>query len=71
MTDKRGGAAYNRKLSHKRAESVYKYLMNKGIAPERMIFQGYGFDKPLVEGKGEAVWSQNRRVQFMILKKAP
>jgi outer membrane protein OmpA-like peptidoglycan-associated protein len=70
-TDKRGGAAYNRKLSHKRAESVYKYLMNKGIAPERMIFQGYGFDKPLVEGKGEAVWSQNRRVQFMILKKAP
>ena len=45
-TDYRGAEAYNKKLSQKRAESVVKYLINHGIAPERLTPVGYGEEKP-------------------------
>lgn len=41
-TDSRGGDDYNLKLSQKRAESVVKYLMDKGIAASRLRAVGYG-----------------------------
>ena len=45
-TDYRGAEAYNKKLSQKRAESVVKYLINHGIAPDRLTAVGYGEEKP-------------------------
>ena len=45
-TDYRGAEAYNKKLSQKRAESVVKYLINHGIAPDRLTPVGYGEEKP-------------------------
>ena len=45
-TDYRGAEAYNKKLSQKRAESVVNYLINHGIAPDRLTPVGYGEEKP-------------------------
>lgn len=45
-TDYRGSEAYNKKLSQKRAESVVMYLINHGIAPDRLTPVGYGEEKP-------------------------
>ncbi len=45
-TDYRGAEAYNKKLSQKRAESVVNYLINHGIAADRLTAVGYGEEKP-------------------------
>lgn len=44
--DYRGPDAYNKVLSQKRAESVVAYLIEHGIAKDRLSPVGYGKDKP-------------------------
>jgi outer membrane protein OmpA-like peptidoglycan-associated protein len=64
-TDNRGGAAYNKNLSKRRAASVMKYLTSHGITPGRLTSMGYGFDRPLVDNSTEQNRALNRRVQFI------
>lgn len=45
-TDYRGSAAYNQRLSQRRAESVVNYLTGHGIAADRLSPMGYGKEKP-------------------------
>lgn len=45
-TDYRGAEDYNKTLSQKRAESVVKYLIDHGIAADRLTAVGYGEEKP-------------------------
>lgn len=45
-TDYRGAEAYNKMLSQKRAESVVRYLIDHGIAADRLTAVGYGEEKP-------------------------
>ena len=47
-TDSRDTEEYNLDLSQKRAQSVVKYLIEKGIAPERLSAKGYGESTPKV-----------------------
>jgi len=70
-TDDRGSEAYNRQLSQDRAESVVRYLVQRGVSAQRLEAVGYGESRPLVPGTGEAVWSRNRRVEFTILATGP
>lgn len=44
--DYKGPAAYNKRLSQKRAESVVNYLIEHGIAADRLTPVGYGKEKP-------------------------
>jgi outer membrane protein OmpA-like peptidoglycan-associated protein len=44
--DCRGGDKYNQRLSQARAESVMKYLVEKGIEQERLTAVGYGEGTP-------------------------
>jgi len=46
--DYRGNDAYNLKLSHRRAESVVNYLIDHGIASDRLTPMGYGETRPKV-----------------------
>jgi outer membrane protein OmpA-like peptidoglycan-associated protein len=64
-TDNRGGAAYNKNLSKRRAASVMKYLVTHGITPGRLTSMGYGFDRPIVDNSTEQNRALNRRVQFI------
>lgn len=70
-TDSTGTAAINRKLSQQRAESVLKYLADKGVAKKRMVAKGFGPDKPIADNNDEAGRDQNRRVEFNIIKQGP
>ena len=47
-TDFRGADAYNQRLSQRRAESVVNYLIDHGIAQDRLSPVGYGEEKPKV-----------------------
>jgi outer membrane protein OmpA-like peptidoglycan-associated protein len=68
--DERGSSEFNLKLSTNRAKAVRQYLVDAGVAPERLVIQGYGEDQPLQAGSDEAAWAQNRRVQFVIRETA-
>ncbi len=67
-TDSQGAAAYNRKLSQERAQSVKQYFVDKGVASGRLRTKGYGPDRPITDGTDEASYEINRRVEFTILK---
>ena len=45
-TDSRGSEQYNARLSQQRAESVVHYLIEHGIAADRLTPKGYGEDMP-------------------------
>ena len=45
-TDNRGSDQYNERLSQRRAESVVNYLIEHGIASDRLTPKGYGESKP-------------------------
>ena len=49
--DYRGPSAYNKRLSQQRAESVVSYLIEHGIAEDRLSPMGYGKEKPKVVKK--------------------
>src|SRR5690606_14433014 len=67
-TDSRGGAAYNRALSKRRAASVVRWLIRAGIDKSRFTSQGFGPDKPIDTNETDAGRQNNRRVEFHIVK---
>jgi outer membrane protein OmpA-like peptidoglycan-associated protein len=67
-TDSKGSDDYNFKLSDERARSVREYILSKGIAPSRIISQGYGETKPVVPNDTDENRQLNRRVEFKIIK---
>ncbi len=69
-TDERGDDAYNLDLSDRRAHAVKDYLVGKGVDEKRLTAQGYGETQPIDRGHNEAAWAKNRRVAFLILKRA-
>lgn len=77
-TDTRGSAAYNQRLSQQRAQSCVDYLIEKGIAAERLQAKGYGLSSPIIsdseiaametEEEQEAAHQKNRRTTFRVLR---
>ena len=65
-TDDTGPRDVNVRLSKARAESVRRYLVNKGVSPARLRAQGYGPDKPLIEKTTDEARAKNRRVEFVV-----
>ena len=68
-TDEQGNDAYNLDLSKRRAASVRKYLIDKGIAEARLTSQGYGETQPINLEHNKKAFADNRRVEFLILKR--
>jgi outer membrane protein OmpA-like peptidoglycan-associated protein len=68
-TDSRGKADYNRKLSESRAKAVLKYLVDKGIDPDRLTAQGFGPDRPIDTNDTRKGRAKNRRVEFHITER--
>ncbi|AJE02261.1 outer membrane beta-barrel domain-containing protein [Geobacter pickeringii] len=66
-TDNKGSAAYNLKLSERRAAAVRAYLIEKfGIDASRVAAKGYGLTKPIADNATEAGRQKNRRVIAVI-----
>jgi len=71
-TDSRAEDKYNLTLSQRRAESAVKYLIDHGIASERMIAKGYGETRLINRCSNgvkctEAEHQANRRTEFKVL----
>ena len=69
-TDSTGSDAINNPLSQRRAESVYNYLVSKGVAGVRMEAQGFGSTQPVADNSTVAGRAENRRVEVVILPNA-
>ena len=69
-TDSSGSDAINNPLSQRRAESVYNYLLSKGVSGSRIESQGFGSSQPVADNNTVAGRSQNRRVEVFILPNA-
>ena len=67
-TDDTGDIKLNDHLSMRRARRCYKYLASKGIALNRMIFEGSGATEPKHDNSTEEGKMLNRRVEFAFLK---
>ena len=72
-TDARATAPYNLKLSENRAQSTRNWLINQGIAAERLTAKGYGESKLVnhcADGVecSDAEHQQNRRSEFIVVQ---
>ena len=74
-TDNKGNADYNLKLSEARSKSIVDYLVQHGIAADRLEAKGYGMTQPIApnnkpDGSDDPEGRQkNRRTDFRIISK--
>lgn len=67
-TDNSGSAVYNQQLSEKRAKSVYDYLIEHHIDPDRLSYHGYGQEQPIGNNDTLEGRALNRRTEFKIIE---
>ncbi len=66
-TDSRGSAKLNTKLSDGRAQSVRRFLVERGVDVARMEAVGFGPSKPIADNRTNQGREKNRRVEFYIV----
>jgi OOP family OmpA-OmpF porin len=64
-TDAIASEEYNLDLSRRRAESVKRYLAQRGIAPDRIETEGYGESQPIATNETPEGRAQNRRIEII------
>jgi len=67
-TDSIGTYAYNIKLSERRAQSVKKYLIGKGVPADTLTTKGYGETHFVDTNKTRAGRYENRRVELRVVE---
>jgi len=67
-TDNTGTAAYNMTLSERRANTVMKYFVDKGVEAERLSVKGFGLTKPAASNDTKEGRAKNRRVELTPVK---
>lgn len=68
-TDEVGDDNDNLVLSENRAKSVYSYLIESGIDPNRLEYKGFGERRPIASNTSEEGRALNRRTEFVITGK--
>jgi len=66
-TDSRGPLASNTKLSRARADAVGAWLIQAGIAADRLESIGYGPSQPIADNRTASGREENRRVECFLL----
>ena len=64
--DERGTSEYNIALGDRRADSAKQFIVDLGVAPERLTTISYGEERPLDPGNNEYAWAKNRRAHFTL-----
>lgn len=67
-TDNQGNPERLKELSQNRVDAVKQYLVDKGITGNRIETIGLGGTKPIARNVNEAGRSQNRRVEFIVIR---
>ena len=68
-TDSIGTDGYNLNLSMRRAAAVVSFLKSEGISAKRLRAHGAGESKPIASNETDEGRAENRRVEFLILRK--
>lgn len=68
-TDNVGNDADNQSLSERRAQAVVRFLIENGIASNRLTSKGFGETQPIATNDTPEGRAQNRRTEFVILSK--
>jgi len=63
-TDSQGDRGYNLRLSQRRAETVRKYLISRGVDAGNLKARGYGGSQPIADNSTWAGLVSNRRVEL-------
>lgn len=63
-TDNIGTEKYNMQLGHKRAMAAKQFLINQGIATERISTESFGYSRPTATNGTEWGRARNRRSEF-------
>ncbi|WP_044182847.1 OmpA family protein [Hyalangium minutum] len=66
-TDDRGNALDNLRLTQGRADAVREFLIERGVAPERLQAKGYGQERPVASNATSIGRENNRRIEFTIV----
>lgn len=66
-SDNIGNPEKNVRLSEARADGVRFYLVQQGIAPERVKTRGHGAERPIASNDTEEGRAQNRRIEVVAL----
>ena len=56
----------NWELSTARAASVVKFMISKGVSPNRLVAAGYGENQPIEAGSSEEALQKNRRIELKL-----
>ncbi len=65
-TDSTGSAAFNQKLSERRAAAVRDYMISRGVNPALLTAIGAGEDQPIADNGTKEGRAMNRRVEIEI-----
>lgn len=63
-TDNTGSRELNERLSRERAEAVKAFLIENGVAADRMTTQGYAWDQPVASNATRSGRAENRRTEL-------
>ena len=63
-----GTDEYNQRLSEQRAQSVFRYLVRKGIDPSRLKATGFGESRPIADNQTEEGRRLNRRIELIVIE---
>jgi peptidoglycan-associated lipoprotein len=69
--DDLGSNEYNLALGAKRAQSAKEFLVNQGVAPERLVTISYGKEAPACFEPTDECRVKNRRARFVIFTELP
>lgn len=64
--DKQGDAAYNQRLSEKRALAVGRFLFERQVSEQRLLLMGFGASRPVSSNQSESGRAQNRRIVIIL-----
>jgi peptidoglycan-associated lipoprotein len=65
-TDERGSDEYNLALGLRRAVAAKRYLVERGVADNRITTVSNGEERPICHDHDEVCWIQNRRAEFAV-----
>lgn len=68
-TDDSGDPSFNMNLSQERADAVRQWLIQAGIAPDKLVAKGYGDTMPIADNRIREGRQKNRRVHFVVIQR--
>src|SRR5579883_688219 len=65
--DQRGSEEYNLGLGQRRADAAKQFLVNLGVAPDRIATVSFGKDRPFCNENTDECYQKNRRAHVVII----